>query len=294
MTFAICPSRFADAQRAKGMPVLTWTVRTLADRARAAEHASQIIYEVRRDDGEPVDRRHGGRHRRVHARGSGCAAPARTIRSWPCLPERARGFGQRGRGTGWRPLPIAIDGAGRRARRVLPAYVKSHSQGEYVFDHGWADAWQRAGGALLSQAADRRAVHAGAGPAAAARATRRSPPALIARGRAVVPTQNDLSSAHATFIEPEQRAPCSKRAGWLIRADMPVPLGEPRLRELRRFPRRACPRASARRSARSGRGAQDGARDPPPDRRRDRARRIGTPSGTSTRTPARANGASPT
>ena len=34
------------AQRAKGMPVLTWTVRTLADRARAAEHASQIIYEV--------------------------------------------------------------------------------------------------------------------------------------------------------------------------------------------------------------------------------------------------------
>ena len=40
------PSRFADAQRAKGMPVLTWTVRTLADRARAAEHASQIIYEV--------------------------------------------------------------------------------------------------------------------------------------------------------------------------------------------------------------------------------------------------------
>lgn len=39
------PSRFADAQRAKGVPVLTWTVRTLADRARAAEHASQIIYE---------------------------------------------------------------------------------------------------------------------------------------------------------------------------------------------------------------------------------------------------------
>jgi glycerophosphoryl diester phosphodiesterase len=40
------PSRFADAQRAKGVPVLTWTVRTLADRARAAEHASQIIYEA--------------------------------------------------------------------------------------------------------------------------------------------------------------------------------------------------------------------------------------------------------
>lgn len=40
------PSRFADAQRASGMPVLTWTVRTPADRARAAEHASQIVYET--------------------------------------------------------------------------------------------------------------------------------------------------------------------------------------------------------------------------------------------------------
>jgi len=40
------PARFAGAQRARGMPVLTWTVRTLQDRARAAEHASQIIYEA--------------------------------------------------------------------------------------------------------------------------------------------------------------------------------------------------------------------------------------------------------
>jgi glycerophosphoryl diester phosphodiesterase len=40
------PSRFATAQRLKGMPVLTWTCRTMTDRARAAEHASQIIYEA--------------------------------------------------------------------------------------------------------------------------------------------------------------------------------------------------------------------------------------------------------
>ena len=38
-TYATCPPRFAPAQRANGMPVLTWTVRTMADRARAAEHA---------------------------------------------------------------------------------------------------------------------------------------------------------------------------------------------------------------------------------------------------------------
>jgi glycerophosphoryl diester phosphodiesterase len=40
------PSRFADAARARGMPVYTWTVRSEADRARAAAHADQIIFEA--------------------------------------------------------------------------------------------------------------------------------------------------------------------------------------------------------------------------------------------------------
>ncbi len=42
------PSRFAEARRANGMKLLAWTCRTLKDRARAAEHADQIIYEVDR------------------------------------------------------------------------------------------------------------------------------------------------------------------------------------------------------------------------------------------------------
>lgn len=42
------PSRFAGGQREKGMKLLTWTCRTLRDRARAAEHADQIIYELER------------------------------------------------------------------------------------------------------------------------------------------------------------------------------------------------------------------------------------------------------
>jgi predicted N-acyltransferase len=48
--------------------------------------------------------------------------------------------------TGWQPVPIVIDGADGRPAAILPAYAKSHSQGEYVFDHAWADAWERAGG----------------------------------------------------------------------------------------------------------------------------------------------------
>jgi len=42
------PSSFAEAQRMNGVPVLTWTCRSLEDRARAAEHASQIIFETAR------------------------------------------------------------------------------------------------------------------------------------------------------------------------------------------------------------------------------------------------------
>lgn len=42
------PSRFAEARRMNGMKVLTWTVKSFAERAKAAEHADQIIYENER------------------------------------------------------------------------------------------------------------------------------------------------------------------------------------------------------------------------------------------------------
>jgi predicted N-acyltransferase len=48
--------------------------------------------------------------------------------------------------TGWLPQHLLLeDGAGMLIGCV-PCYLKSHSQGEYVFDHGWADAYLRAGG----------------------------------------------------------------------------------------------------------------------------------------------------
>ncbi|MCW5750460.1 MAG: N-acetyltransferase [Alphaproteobacteria bacterium] len=48
--------------------------------------------------------------------------------------------------TGWLPQHAALrDGAGRLLA-VAPMYAKTHSYGEYVFDHGWADAYERAGG----------------------------------------------------------------------------------------------------------------------------------------------------
>jgi uncharacterized protein len=48
--------------------------------------------------------------------------------------------------TGWLPQHLLLDDASGALLGCMPCYLKSHSQGEYVFDHGWADASMRAGG----------------------------------------------------------------------------------------------------------------------------------------------------
>ncbi|HKI74143.1 MAG TPA: peptidogalycan biosysnthesis protein, partial [Pseudomonadales bacterium] len=48
--------------------------------------------------------------------------------------------------TGWAPYHIAFEDDAEGVLGVVPMYLKSHSQGEYVFDHSWADALERAGG----------------------------------------------------------------------------------------------------------------------------------------------------
>ncbi len=50
------------------------------------------------------------------------------------------------RKTGWLGQHLLLDGADGRPAAVMPCYLKSHSMGEYVFDHGWAEAYERAGG----------------------------------------------------------------------------------------------------------------------------------------------------
>ena len=118
--------------------------------------------------------------------------------------------------TGWQPLPIAIDGPGGKPDAVLPAYVKSHSLGEYVFDHGWADAYDRAGGSYYPKLQ----IAVPFTPVPGRRLLTREAalaPALIAAAERVV-MANALSSAHATFIA-ESEVELFERAGWLIRAD---------------------------------------------------------------------------
>ena len=48
--------------------------------------------------------------------------------------------------SGWRPQHLALEGEDGRLLGAVPLYLKNHSYGEYVFDWGWASAYERAGG----------------------------------------------------------------------------------------------------------------------------------------------------
>ncbi len=127
--------------------------------------------------------------------------------------ERSGSVGPR---TGWdaRPLVARVDG---KVVAVAPLYVKSHSQGEYIFDHAWADAFERAGGSYypklqiavpFTPATGRRFLTApgwhDVGRAALAQAAER-----LAEGA-------DLSSLHVTFCTAEE-ADWGEQAGLLHR-----------------------------------------------------------------------------
>ncbi|MDO7841515.1 GNAT family N-acetyltransferase [Sphingomonas immobilis] len=115
---------------------------------------------------------------------------------------------------GWQPVPVVIDGADGRAAAVAPAYAKGHSQGEYVFDHGWADAYARAGGEYYPKLQIAVPFTPAPGPRLLLRDESLGP-ALIGALEAVT-QRHGLSSAHATFVSPDQ-VPLFEAAGWLIR-----------------------------------------------------------------------------
>jgi len=116
--------------------------------------------------------------------------------------------------SGWQALPVVVDGPDGKPAAIAPAYAKSHSQGEYVFDQGWADAWERAGGQYYPKLQIAAPFSPVPGPRLLLR-DREQAPALIAALEAVT-DQSGLSSAHATFIDPDEVA-LFESAGWLIR-----------------------------------------------------------------------------
>ncbi|ESZ56886.1 GNAT family N-acetyltransferase [Mesorhizobium sp. L103C131B0] len=124
------------------------------------------------------------------------------------------------RRTGWQGHHLRLENAQGRLLGAVPCYLKSHSQGEYVFDHGWSDAFERAGGnyypklqcavpfspvtgprLLVSKGEDSAIVKAG-----------------LAAGLKAVTEKLGVSSAHVTFAN-ESDVATLEAAGFLHRTD---------------------------------------------------------------------------
>jgi len=119
--------------------------------------------------------------------------------------------GSVGPGTGWTPAPILVEDEASRLIAAAPSYLKTHSQGEYVFDHGWAEAWERAGGAYYPKLQ----IAVPFTPVPGPRLLGSRPHHLLAAIEAVT-VQNEMSSAHITFID-DAGAPACEQRGWLMR-----------------------------------------------------------------------------
>ena len=122
--------------------------------------------------------------------------------------------------TGWQPRHLLAEDINGDLLGCAPCYVKTHSRGEYVFDHGWADAFERAGGDYYPKLQVAVPFTPVTGPRLLARP---GPLAEAVRGGladalAEITTASELSSAHITFLtEPEWRA--LGQRGFLQRTD---------------------------------------------------------------------------
>ncbi len=159
------------------------------------------------------------------ARGSGCTSAGLLTKtaynpfvSWDFLEALERS-GTVSAKTGWAPRHAVLTENGA-VTAVMPCYAKSHSQGEYVFDWGWADAFERAGGRYypklqvsvpFTPVTGPRLMTA-PGPQAAERKQ------MLAAGLAELTRRMGASSAHITFL-PDEDAASLTELGFLHRTD---------------------------------------------------------------------------
>ena len=125
--------------------------------------------------------------------------------------------GSVGSGTGWQSAPLVIRQGEGPLLAALPAFIKGHSQGEYVFDHSWADAYRHAGGQYYPKLQIAAPFTPATGPRLLLSEAALGVPLL--RAAEQLCEQNGLSSAHATFVDPDQ-LPIFEEAGWLLRSDI--------------------------------------------------------------------------
>ena len=125
--------------------------------------------------------------------------------------------------TGWAPAHLTVDSDDDGLLGVMPVYVKSHSQGEYVFDHAFADAYERAGGSYYPKLQ----VSVPFTPATGRRLLTRPSPheeqvrLALAQGLIGLTKQLEASSAHVTFLtKDEQDFLVGTKLGFLPRTDI--------------------------------------------------------------------------
>jgi predicted N-acyltransferase len=131
--------------------------------------------------------------------------------------EASRSVGSR---TGWQPQHLLVEDPDGALLAAAPGYLKSHSRGEYVFDQGWAEAFEQAGGDYYPKLQVAVPFTPVTGPRLLARpgplaATARQ---ALAQALGEVTTQNGLSSAHVTFATAQECAVLGKQ-GFLQRTD---------------------------------------------------------------------------
>jgi predicted N-acyltransferase len=122
---------------------------------------------------------------------------------------------------GWLPRHLVLEGQSGQMLGTVPCYLKSHSRGEYVFDQGWAEAYERAGGDYYPKlqvsvpftpaTGPRLLVHPEAGGPNIIRRT-------LADGLIALCGEHHASGVHATFLRQDDREALAAR-GFLIRTD---------------------------------------------------------------------------
>lgn len=122
--------------------------------------------------------------------------------------------------TGWLGQHLVLQDAGGKPVAALPCYLKNHSQGEYVFDHGWADAFHRAGGAYYPKLQCSVPFTPATGPRFLTGDSARPEPvrAALLAGLEQLAGRLGASSVHITFMREDEQAD-AEAAGWLPRLD---------------------------------------------------------------------------
>ncbi len=120
--------------------------------------------------------------------------------------------------TGWLPQHLILRDENGGMEGAALVYLKGHSQGEYVFDHSWAHAYERAGGSYYPKLLSAVPFTPVTGPRLLVSKSRDPIRAqeLLVSGLAELADRHGVSSLHVNFLEPSQ-AQLFEDAGFLIR-----------------------------------------------------------------------------